>query len=430
MKHLARLTPILILGTIVGPGASERPATGLQPKGADLELLRSVRRIAEEVERLRGESFVRPPVAVRAPDSMRKVAAEIRASNVIPRERLAARGRAWSEIGLGGSGSPERLFQTLAADLQGIGFDPDGNRLLVSPDRLTLDDYRPDAKLSAPSTVLMMTGVRPDEPLASHLLMHVRQRERAGRDSLQPTTDGLLAHSAWAEGEANLLAIRYLFEGMGLADDVIEYPLDPGDFLEGILVPPELDELSGVEQDLVRFVYIEGFAEAVRRFKAGGWAALDHEMARRPTSGAILHPDGPVESSFTRPSPPAPDLRLVDTDSLGEQGVIVLISRATGKDDLALEAGEGWTGDRLYRWESPGKTGSGAATEWRTRWRTAEDALDFAYAYGRTLAVRFPDRKLERGEGTDVLRTDARIFRVETAGREVRVLILPAASAP
>ena len=108
---------------------------------------------------------------------MRQVAAEIRAFNVLPSERLAARGRAWVDLGLGDENAPATLFTMLAADVSGIGFDPDGNRLLVDPAKLAEKDL---VDKEARAALLMATGRWRSEPLVAHVLMHVRQRERAG----------------------------------------------------------------------------------------------------------------------------------------------------------------------------------------------------------------------------------------------------------
>lgn len=354
--------------------------------GADLELLEAVRKIASDVTRLRGESFDRPPVAVRAPDEMREVSAEIRAFNVLSRERLEARGRAWADLGLGRTASPALLLKALAGDLAGIAFDPQGNRLLVAPDRLTKEDFGTEGELGPEATVLMMTGVRVDEPLVAHSLMHVRQLEREGSDLLVATTDAMLARSAWAEGEANLVAVRYLFEGMNLADEVMEFPLDPGELLDGRLMPPGLAALGSAERLLVRFVYEEGFQATVQAYRTGGWKAVDAARARARSCRDLLHPGDslPDVGGFPGPSPPRPGLRLADEDTLGEQVIFVLLSTLTGKDNLALLAAEGWNGDRLYRWEAPGGPAGQGVTEWRTRWSSADDATDFAYALGRT----------------------------------------------
>jgi hypothetical protein len=400
----------------------------LQVKGADLNLLNAVRTVSSEVERLRGQKYDRPPIAVRAPDIMRQVAAEVRSLNALPRERLEARGRAWAEIGLGSASSPELLLRMLAEDLGGIGFDAEGNRLLVSPELLTFDDFAFQEDEDPKSTVLAMTGVRFDEPLVGHLLVHVRQIERDGGDFLEKTTDGLLASAAWAEGEANLLAVRYLFDGMGLADEVLGSTLDPGSFLDGQLIPPSFGALGGIEDGLIGFVYNEGFAQAVQHYIAGGWQAVDKAMTRSRTTSDILHPGkaGARPADFPEPAS-IEGMRLVDTDSLGEQAVIVLVSVLTGKDNLGLQAGDGWTGDRLYRWEpAAGAEPQRGITRWLTRWKTAEDAADFDYALWRTLQARFPGiEPQESGEGGKTLSAGGRRFVIERTATEVSIHISP-----
>ncbi len=401
-------------------------STEVQVKGADLDLLNAVRTVSSEVERLRGQKYDRPPIAVRAPDIMRRVAAEVRSLNALPRERMEARGRAWAEIGLGSASSPELLVRTLAEDLDGIGFDAEGNRLLVSPEMLTFDDFAFKEDEDPKSTVLAMTGVRFDEPLVGHLLVHVRQIEREGGDFLEATTDGLLASAAWAEGEANLLAVRYLFDGMGLADEILGSSLDPADFLDGKLVPSSLGSLGGIEDGLVGFVYKEGFAQAVQRYLAGGWQQLDRAMSRSRTTSDILHPERAAARPADFPEQaPLEGMLLVDTDSLGEQAIIVLVSVLTGKDNLGLQASDGWAGDRLYRWEpAAGGEHDRGITEWLTRWKTAEDAADFDYAIWRTLQARFPGiEPQESGAGSKTLTAGGRRFVVRRSATEVSVRI-------
>ena len=396
-------------------------------KGADLQLLGAVREISERVEAIRQQKFDRPPVAVRTPDHMREVAATIRALNVLRRDRLEARGRAWADLGLGAPSSPETLYIALAADLAGIGFDPEGNRLLVAPDRLTEKDFIAEsAGIDDRSTLLMETGVRVDEPLVCHLLMHVRQRERAGGDSLAETTDALLARSAWSEGEANLVAIRYLFTGMGLADGVLEESLDLADVLGGVLVPTIYNQLSGSERALVSFVYDEGFATMVEVFRSGGWEAVDKAIAERPTTRDLIHRDrDPIQADpcETETPPQAEGLDLIDRDTLGEQAIIVLVSVLTEKDNLALQAGDGWAGDSLYRWEK-GSGENAGVTLWVTRWTGPEEARDFDYAISRALEARFPGRPpitLEGGER--VIQTETHVYRLLRSGNEVRFQI-------
>jgi hypothetical protein len=430
-----RLLPLVLVLLPLGALGQGAPAAEAEPeaesvKGADLLLLEEVRRIARNVETVRQERFVRPPIAVRVPDDLREAAAEIRASNVLHRERLVARGRAWADIGLGEPEAPLDLLRALAADLPGIGFDPEGNRLLVSSDHLTARDFVPEiGGTSEPSTVLLMTGVRRDEPLIAHLLTHVRQRERTGLDPLETTTDLLLATMVWSEGEASLVAMRYLFRNLELADVVLEHALDPGEVLDGALLPAGLNDAEGAVGALLRFIYLDGFDHAAQAYREGGWEALAAAARARRTTRDVLHPElGAVPSDSLSPLPPPAIGRWVraDEDVLGEQAIVVLVSTRTGKDNLGLLAGDGWIQDRLVRWEPAEGDGPGF-TEWLTRWTTDEEAADFTYALGRTLEARFPGRPIEApDERRRVLSDGGRVYRFERDGSEVRVRVAPA----
>jgi len=399
-------------------------------RGADLDLLRAVREIAGRVSEIHGDAFDRPPVAVRAPAELRAAAAEIRVLNAISRERLAARGRAWVDLGLGSAESPARVYGVLAADLDGIGFDPQGNRLLVAPDRLTAADFLPDAGDTA--AILMSTGVRPDEPLLGHMLVHVRQLERSHADWLGPTTDGTLARAAWAEAEANLLALRYLFLGVGLADAALGSGVDPGGVLDGRLVPPALSDLGGTERELVRFVYEDGFDAAAGAFRSGGFAEVARAASRRGTTAAIQHAERTLAASAPRPAAatvPA-GLELADEDSLGAHAIFVLIAALTGKDDLGLQAASGWLEDRLERLEPrPPEPPERGVTRWDVRFTDEAGASDFEYALVRGLETRFPGRTYARSESARVLTTPDRVFRLERQPTAVRLIIGPPAPA-
>ena len=352
------MIPLLITLALLQAGTLA-PADSSTSESPATLLIDEVQRIGARVEILRGEPFTRSLDAIRVPDDIRQAAAQIRALNVLPRKRLEARGRAWSDLGLGGVDSARKLLLTLSADLDDIGLDPQGRQLLVSVDRLHPADFEPTSQPTDPATVLLLTGMRPDEPLVCHLLAHVLQRQRSGREALEETTDRLLASMAWAEGEANLMAVHYLFEEIGVTD-VLSLVKNPGDVLDGSLLPSNLRRLRGVEVSLAAFVYLEGFNQAVKLYRAGGWEALSEGMAERRTTRDLLHPELPPLPSAGFPESPAPPtdrLRLADVDTLGEQAIVALVSALTGKDSLGLLAGEGWAGDRLYRWEA--EDGSG-----------------------------------------------------------------------
>lgn len=394
---------------------------------ADARLLDDVEQLAAQVAAVRDERLPRPPVAVRAGADHRRVAAEVAARARLPGERLAARGRAWSDVGLGGPRGAERLLVSLAADLDGARADWGSGRLLVDPGRLTAADFK-GARGEGPSELLETTGVRPDEPLLAHMVVHLLQRARE-RPAEPETTDALLADAAWREGEANVVAVRYLFRGMGIADDVMEIGLDPGSVLDGGLVPPDADGAGGAIERLLDFVYRDGFEQASEVQRGGGWDALEHAARRRRSTRDVLHGDrsplGPVSPLPAEWTPPE-GYREADRDTLGEQAVIALVSVGSGKDNLGLLAGDGWVGDGLYRFEQPGDPDRGI-TLWVTRWTDEQAAADFEYGLLRSLAGRFPGAGVERAERGDVLvRAGGRTYRIERRARSVRTTVGPA----
>ncbi len=442
----------LIGAAMMAPQDDAALTTPARPAEAtDTQLSRSVRRIADRLGQVRGEGFDREPVAIRSPDAMAGILAEARAYRTVGPRRLEARGRAWNDLGFGGPASPQLLWLTLAQDLPGIDLDVDGKRVLVSPGLLTDLDYgveteeaiyvpdgqggvhefRPDTDVDRervadpanppPGDFLLTTGVRPDEPLLAHYLIHLRQLERRGKDSLRETTDELLAASAWAEGEANLVSLYFLFQGVGLVRTVLTGPVGPGDFLEGRLIPEAVRRATPLDARLLTFVYERGYDFAVERWRAAGWNVFDRPPPR--TTRELLEP-GKAAIDLEWPAPVAPreGHTLADTDRLGQHAVESLVSIWTGQTGGA----RGWAGDRLTRWERSEEDG---ITVWETRWDSALHARAFAAHFARVVQRRDPSAKT--GESTEAanrtLRTRHRRFTITTRGTGVRVVIEPAA---
>ncbi len=210
------MIPLVSFLLLVTLQAAEPPTVQTR-RVADSDLMAAVRTLAEQLAELRGEALPRPPVALRAGAELRRVVTEVSARSLLPAERLAARGRAWSDIGLGRDDAPGRLLRLLAADLDGVACDPVSAQILVEPGRLSPTDFAGEGD-EGPSALLASTGVRPDEPVLMHALVHLLQRQR-GDGPAALTTDTLLADTAWREGEANVVAMRYLFRSLGIADE-------------------------------------------------------------------------------------------------------------------------------------------------------------------------------------------------------------------
>ena len=84
----------------------------------------------------------------------------------------------------------------------------------------------------------------------------------------------------------------------------------------------------------------DGFERATTSLREGGLDGLRVAVLTRRTTRDIRHLDrSPLEpEEIPEPAPPAEGLQLVDRDSLGEEGVVVLVSSWTRKDNLGLIA--------------------------------------------------------------------------------------------
>jgi hypothetical protein len=322
------------------------------------------------------------------------------------------------------------LVVAIVRDVPGMMLDASRERLLVDPQRLLPDAGRGDPEADPDAAILLATGVAPDEPLAGHYLAHAFLDGPAGETPV--TTDALLAWRALAEGSANLAALVLLFEGVGLESEVVSGALRPEEVLGGNLVPGTMRSASPVVSHLLEFVYLDGFAQAAALAGKGGFSRLTQERKTRRTTRDVLHVDRvPVPpAEIEQPALPAGlGLAQIDRDSLGEQGVISLVSLLTGKDNLGLIAGDGWVADALWRFEpGPGSTtkaGEGV-TIWGTRWKTDEDAADFAYGMERCLQSRFAGEPLIEDplRGGRVLRRPDRVYRIERSGLKVVFQVL------
>jgi hypothetical protein len=401
--------------------------------GLDENLVRSVRAVGDRIAGIVGRQPESGLSATRAEEATREVEVAARAQRLLPSANAAARGRAWRDIGLGSGADPADLVLAIERDVPGMTFDAARTRLLVDPKRLLPDAGHGDPDEDPDASILLATGVAPDEPVAGHYVAH------ALLDGPSPagpvTTDALLARSALAEGTANLAALMLLFNGVGLGQEVVSGSLRPEDALGGRLVPDAIHSASPVVAHLLEFVYLDGFAQSAALARKAGFGRLAQERKGRRTSRDVLHPDRapapPVE--ILAPSMPSSlALSPVDRDSLGEQGVVTLVSLLTGKDNLGLIAGDGWVGDGLWRFEpDPGPAGAAGegVTVWVSRWGSESDALDLTYALERCLQARFPGEPLvaDPERGGQVLARADQIYRIDKNGIQVTFRVSPPA---
>jgi hypothetical protein len=428
---------IVVVAALAFTSAQVQPTTarpfadsGSEPsvKSGDAYLDRSVRAVGDRVAAMVQLKQAPALQSVRADDGARSAEVSAKAQRLLDPDRVAARGRAWRDLGLGSGTEPRELIDALERDVPGMTIDAAGDRLLVDPGRMLPESGHGDPDVDPDSSILLATGVAPDEPTAAHYLAH------AWLDGPSPaspvTTDALLAWRALAEGTANLTALTLLFGGVGLESEVVSGSLRPEEVLGGRLVPDTIRSSGPVVRNLLEFVYLDGFAQAASLARKGGFSRIAQERKSRRTTSEIIHLERaplPV-AEMAEPTLPSP-MAVVDRDTLGEQGVIALVSFLTGKDNLGLIVGDGWAGDTLWRFEpNPGGSENQAdgATIWVTRWRSETDAADFVYGMERCLEARFPGESLDvdPSPGSRVLRRADRIYRVESSGLGVVVTIL------
>ncbi|HEX5042196.1 MAG TPA: hypothetical protein VFV75_04775 [Candidatus Polarisedimenticolaceae bacterium] len=416
------MTALLLAALLAAGQASPTPS----PEGAaDPDLEEEVASVARRVEVLRGLRFKQVPASIRLAEEAHRAPqlGERPAEDV----DFAARGRAWADVGFGDARGPAELDARLRRDLEGVSVDPAGRTLRAEPWVLPEEDLTPEpGKEAAGATLLLTTGVRPDGPLLAHALTHGLERQAGEGAPADTTTDALLAARAWSEGEANLVAVRYLFEAMGLEDEILAHRVDLGEIAGGRLLPAPSASAPAPIPALLSFVYEDGFAQAVAWHKRGGFRALATAKGSRRTTRDVMHPERSVPPAPTGPKDVVPPgYRVADRDRLGEQGIVVLVSSGTGKDNLGLLAGDGWVEDALVRLE-PAKAGEGA-TVWQSRWTEPAEAAEFADAYRRVVDGREGTAMtpVEGSPGRWVLRAGGRVVRVDQREREVHVRVAP-----
>ncbi len=157
------------------------------------------------------------------------------------------------------------------------------------------------------------------------------------------------------------------------------------------------------------FPYAQGMGFMQRGLQSGGWKRLNELFPNPPaTTREIFEPSvyfnatsPPAEISL--PRPPALDgvagLNFLTGNTEGELGYYSVLGQLISEDE-AKQVASGWLADRfvLYAGSSPDRFALVA----RTRWASAETALNFFRDYHAILAKKYPELAADKRSSTDL----------------------------
>lgn len=250
--------------------------------------------------------------------------------------------------------------------------------------------YSMDAPAGAEDTGL------PAEAVEVHELAHALQDQRFGigpkMEAVRFNWDAAMAYQALLEGEATLVMMASLFEGMGLKfDDVIK----EDSFLQ--VLTQAAGQNVGIPEgtppyfvESMTFPYIDGLKFVLSVYRDGGWEAVDRLHKEPPRSTQeILNPE--LFRSGDRPAIAS------GSAGTGESGPLLVTTLGVfhWRFLLGVEAGSGWESDRVevLKGSEDALTVLGESV-----WKTEADASEFAAALrGKWKTERVVGRVVSEG---------------------------------
>jgi hypothetical protein len=219
----------------------------------------------------------------------------------------------------------------------------------------------------------------------------------------------------WEEDSEKAAAVQALLEGDSiLLEEQYQATLTPAEQREydRIVNAQDISVYFELPDYLLQdffFPYSQGLDFVRRYYDEGGWARVD-EVWRDPPSSTehILHPERyeAGDNPIAVPRPVLTDTlgsgwRQIDTNTMGEWYTYLILaygedSGARLTESRAARAAEGWGGDS-YTASTNDATGQDVLTL-RAVWDTAEDAGEFADAFGDYADERF-GQAVDEGAG-------------------------------
>ncbi len=217
------------------------------------------------------------------------------------------------------------------------------------------------------------------------------------KNQYETNTDALLAIKSVIEGTAEYTERGYLYGQFGIdMNDLVDVYeilelIRNGEEQEGAFFPQNAcNEDVTYQYRLGTFPYIYGLALVQRRNRKGGWNAVHDMHYNSPLSTEqVIHPDKYFDPkkidwpTFITP----PDLSRIlpesysflDTDSMGEYRINLLLLDLIFEARDAIRISEGWDGDRYMAFENADD--GGIAFIWLTVWDNGSEAAEFFEFY-------------------------------------------------
>ncbi len=426
MKRLAAgLAALLVaLGVLIAQEPPEGPLS-LFPRGpslTDAQLSELTDRMARRMSVLRG-LHLPGPVAKRVytPAELRKLFLA-KLDEDWPPEELGRWAEAYEALGLLPRGTDLRTVLAAVMTEQLVGaYDPDTKTMYLVK--------------GAPAMILPLVLV--------HELTHAAQDAHFNLEALpwdQHDNDDLaLAVQALLEGDATAVMFDHMAGRDTSTIAELDLLLSSGPELLG---SPQLALAPRAVRELLVFPYVAGFRMVSELRRRGGWERVNAAYRDLPLSTEqILHPekyldqrDPPQRVSLPEVPPGVVAGAVIQENVLGEFGLRLLLEEFTTTEE-AVQAAEGWDGDRFRVWRR-GAAGPGGDRSWLivlvTTWDSPTDAREFHQAYVHLVTNKYrreeeqptgvPGRRLWRSERglVEVVLQGSDVVVIEGVGEDER----------
>lgn len=272
----------------------------------------------------------------------------------------------------------EQLVELYSSELAGC-YDPEKKKFIAA-------DWVP-------------TAMQPE--LVVHELTHALQDQHFNLNKFvfsdYSSSDRQLARMALVEGEATVVAEDFAARQAGeptvrerASAESISRRFDVGGSVD-----PQKARIPESLRRLMVFPYVSGVTFVHNLLQRGGYEAVHSAFQNPPQSTTeILHPTdyGKTTHSFTlvQESELLKEAEIKNgtvaySDTLGEFGVVALLSGVLTDGAEVGRAAEGWSGDRVA--VIRGKKTSERLVLWITRWETEKDGEEFESAYRKFLRI-------------------------------------------